>query len=104
MYLLTDGRPDQPAEQVLAHVQQQQLAGATLPAVHTISFNCGDSAANHFLSQLSSCTGGRYYYVCDDVADPQGPRTYEVGGREGRRREGGREGLLTGCMSRREGE
>ena len=54
VYLLTDGRPDQPESEVLAKVQQ-------LPAipVHTISFNCADSKANYFLSQLSSNTGGR---------------------------------------------
>lgn len=54
VYLLTDGRPDQPESEVLAKVQQ-------LPhiPVHTISFNCADSKANFFLSQLSSNTGGR---------------------------------------------
>ena len=55
VYLLTDGRPDQPAHQILARVQQ-------LPKipVHTISFNCADSKANTFLAQLSKNTGGRY--------------------------------------------
>ena len=54
VYLLTDGRPDQPLDQVLARVQQ-------LPSipVHTISFNCADSKANFFLDQLASNTGGR---------------------------------------------
>ncbi len=54
VYLLTDGRPDQPIDLILARVQQ-------LPhiPVHTISFNCADSKANHFLSELSSNTGGR---------------------------------------------
>ena len=55
VYLLTDGRPDQPLDEVLARVQQ-------LPKipVHTISFNCADSKANFFLSQLAMNTGGRY--------------------------------------------
>lgn len=55
VYLLTDGRPDQPPYQVLAKVQQ-------LPKipVHTISFNCADSNANAFLAQLARNTGGRY--------------------------------------------
>lgn len=54
VYLLTDGRPDQSECEILAKVQQ-------LPAipVHTISFNCADSKANCFLSQLSKNTGGR---------------------------------------------
>ena len=54
VYLLTDGRPDQPTEQILARVQQ-------LPKipVHTISFNCADSNANAFLAQLAKNTGGR---------------------------------------------
>ena len=55
VYLLTDGRPDQPESEVLAKVQQLP----SLP-VHTISFNCADSKANFFLSQLSQNTGGRY--------------------------------------------
>ena len=54
VYLLTDGRPDQPLEEILKRVQQ-------LPSipVHTISFNCADSKANFFLSQLAMNTGGR---------------------------------------------
>ena len=54
VYLLTDGRPDQPPEQILARVQQ-------LPKVpvHTISFNCADSHANAFLAQLAKNTCGR---------------------------------------------
>ena len=59
VYLLTDGRPDQPPHQVLARVQQ-------LPKipVHTISFNCADSNANAFLAQLASNTGGRCVCMC----------------------------------------
>lgn len=54
VYLLTDGRPDQPPHQILGRVQQ-------LPKipVHTISFNCADSNANAFLAQLAKNTGGR---------------------------------------------
>ncbi len=54
VYLMTDGRPDTPTDMLLAKVQQ-------LPKVpvHTISFNCGDSKANHFLAKLASNTGGR---------------------------------------------
>ena len=54
VYLMTDGRPDSQTDTLLAKVQQ-------LPKipVHTISFNCADSNANHFLAKLSSNTGGR---------------------------------------------
>ena len=54
VYMLTDGRPDQPLDELVARVQQ--LPG--IP-VHTISFNCADSKANHFLAQLANDTGGR---------------------------------------------
>lgn len=54
IYLMTDGRPDSPTDSLLAKVRQ-------LPKipVHTISFNCADSKANHFLAKLASNTGGR---------------------------------------------
>ena len=54
VYLMTDGRPDTPTDVLLAKIQQ-------LPKipVHTISFNCADSKANHFLAKLASNTGGR---------------------------------------------
>ena len=55
LYLLTDGRPDQPVEAILAGVQQLE---AGVP-VNTISFNCADSNANHFLEELARMTGGR---------------------------------------------
>ena len=57
VYLLTDGRPDQDCETLLAAVQR-------LPSipVHTISFNCADSRANVFLSKLANLTGGRWGY------------------------------------------
>ena len=54
IYMLTDGRPDQPLDELVARVQQLP----SLP-IHTISFNCADSKANHFLDQLASNTGGR---------------------------------------------
>lgn len=102
VYLLTDGRPDQPPEEVLARVQRMPK----IP-IHTISFNCGDSKSNCFLAQLASTTGGRYilsfmltanakapdrggllrpylslqyryYYFSEDVSDPNGPKTYQV--------------------------
>ena len=94
VYLLTDGRPDQDCETLLAAVQ-------TLPSipVHTVSFNCADSKANVFLSKLANITGGRwgyslclnvsvylsfaflilrYHYFSEDVSDLEGPATYQV--------------------------
>ena len=58
VYLLTDGRPDQPESEVLSKVQRLP----NIP-VHTISFNCADSKANYFLSQLSHNSGGRCVHV-----------------------------------------
>ncbi len=55
VYLLTDGRPNQPSDSILARVQELP----SLP-VHTISFNCADSRANYFLARLASNTGGRW--------------------------------------------
>lgn len=54
IYLLTDGRPDQSSETILAQLQNVK----SIP-VHTISFNCADSRANRFLARLASATGGR---------------------------------------------
>ena len=55
VYLLTDGRPDQPVEVVLAKVQQLALG----VAVNTISFDCLDSRTVSFLKELARLTGGR---------------------------------------------
>ncbi|CAG5130703.1 unnamed protein product [Candidula unifasciata] len=46
IYLLTDGRPDQPPSTII---------------FHTISFNCNDTEANTFLYDLAKVTGGRYH-------------------------------------------
>ncbi|KAJ7319682.1 hypothetical protein JRQ81_019193 [Phrynocephalus forsythii] len=72
IYLLTDGRPDQPPSRILAQLDLQR----NIP-VHTISFNCDDTGANKFLNELSSKTGGRfhYYHIC--LRDPDGPRPFE---------------------------
>ncbi|KAL3878601.1 hypothetical protein ACJMK2_030937 [Sinanodonta woodiana] len=57
VYLLTDGRPDQPPRSIIAQVQMKR----NVP-VHTISFNCNDQEANQFLNNLAKATGGRYHY------------------------------------------
>ncbi|XP_021268202.1 von Willebrand factor A domain-containing protein 3B isoform X3 [Numida meleagris] len=57
IYLLTDGRPDQPSQTILAQVQLHRK----IP-IHTVSFNCDDTEANKFLHELSTGTGGRFHY------------------------------------------
>ncbi|NXO04668.1 VWA3B protein, partial [Rhinopomastus cyanomelas] len=57
VYLLTDGRPDQPPSKILAQVQLHRK----IP-IHTVSFNCDDTEANKFLCQLSTETEGRFHY------------------------------------------
>ena len=42
LYLLTDGRPDQPPEMILSHISPN------IP-IHPISFNCADEEANRFV-------------------------------------------------------
>ncbi|KAJ8282512.1 hypothetical protein COCON_G00050310 [Conger conger] len=71
VYLLTDGRPDQPTRTILAQVQ---LCPPVL--VHTISFNCKDPEANHFLYQLAQETGGRYHCFPCGPQEPGAPTPY----------------------------
>uniref|UniRef100_A0ABM5FYS0 von Willebrand factor A domain-containing protein 3B isoform X2 n=1 Tax=Pogona vitticeps TaxID=103695 RepID=A0ABM5FYS0_9SAUR len=72
IYLLTDGRPDQPPNRILAQLDFQQ----NIP-IHTISFNCDDTGANKFLHELASKTGGRfhYYHIC--LREPDAPKPFE---------------------------
>uniref|UniRef100_A0A8C9CTV6 VWFA domain-containing protein n=1 Tax=Peromyscus maniculatus bairdii TaxID=230844 RepID=A0A8C9CTV6_PERMB len=55
IYLLTDGRPDQPPEMVMDHVRLFK----NIP-IYAISFNYNDKAANEFLKELASLTGGEF--------------------------------------------
>ncbi|XP_063809397.1 von Willebrand factor A domain-containing protein 3B isoform X2 [Pseudophryne corroboree] len=71
VYLLTDGRPDQPSETILAHVNILKQ----IP-VHTIAFNCDDTEANSFLHQLSSKTGGRFHSYYSYLRDPDAPQPF----------------------------
>ncbi|XP_074839385.1 von Willebrand factor A domain-containing protein 3B [Carettochelys insculpta] len=66
IYLLTDGRPDQPPKTIL----EQILLHHKIP-IHTISFNCDDTEANKFLHELSTETGGRFHYYNIYVTDPE---------------------------------
>ncbi|RUS89184.1 hypothetical protein EGW08_003063, partial [Elysia chlorotica] len=81
IYLLTDGRPDQPPKSIIAQVQMQKH----IP-VHTISFNCNDSDANHFLNDsdanhflygLAEATGGRYHYFSEAGPPVDQPDSWE---------------------------
>ncbi|XP_059671529.1 von Willebrand factor A domain-containing protein 3B [Gavia stellata] len=65
IYLLTDGRPDQPPQIVLAQVQLHRK----IP-IHTVSFNCDDIEANKFLYELSTETEGRFHYYNIYLTDP----------------------------------
>ncbi|XP_078737198.1 von Willebrand factor A domain-containing protein 3B isoform X1 [Lampetra fluviatilis] len=56
VYLLSDGRPDQPPRTVLSHVRYDPPV-----PVHTVSFCCEDATAADFLHSLASDTGGRYH-------------------------------------------
>uniref|UniRef100_A0A8C6GDJ8 von Willebrand factor A domain containing 3B n=1 Tax=Mus spicilegus TaxID=10103 RepID=A0A8C6GDJ8_MUSSI len=64
IYLLTDGRPDQPPEMVMDHVKLFQ----NIP-ICAISFSYNDEVANEFLKELAALTGGEfraYNFGCKD--------------------------------------
>ncbi|NXM22800.1 VWA3B protein, partial [Ploceus nigricollis] len=65
IYLLTDGRPDQPPQIILAEVELH----CKIP-IHTVSFNCDDIEANAFLYELSTKTEGRFHYYNIYLSDP----------------------------------
>ncbi|KAM9264960.1 LOW QUALITY PROTEIN: von Willebrand factor A domain-containing protein 3B [Cariama cristata] len=65
IYLLTDGRPDQPPQLILAQVHLHHKV-----PIHTVSFNCDDMEANKFLYQLSTETEGRFRYYNIYLTDP----------------------------------
>ncbi|XP_054243859.1 von Willebrand factor A domain-containing protein 3B [Indicator indicator] len=65
IYLLSDGRPDQPTQIIL----DQVLLHCKIP-IHTVSFNCDDTEANKFLYELSTETGGRFHYYNIYFTDP----------------------------------
>ncbi|CAC5414532.1 unnamed protein product [Mytilus coruscus] len=72
IYLLTDGRPDQPPKSIIAQVQMQHCV-----PVHAISFNCNDTEANQFLSDLAQATDGRYHYFSEKGIDADQPKSWE---------------------------
>ncbi|XP_027530665.1 von Willebrand factor A domain-containing protein 3B isoform X3 [Neopelma chrysocephalum] len=68
IYLLTDGRPDQPSQIIFAEVHLH----CKIP-IHTVSFNCDDIEANKFLYELSTKTEGRFHYYNIYLTDPDTP-------------------------------
>ncbi|NWI99612.1 VWA3B protein, partial [Crypturellus undulatus] len=70
IYLLTDGRPDQRPQTILAQVQLHHK----IP-IHTVSFNCDDTEANKFLHELATETGGRFHYYNIYLTDPEAAET-----------------------------
>nr|XP_051691596.1 von Willebrand factor A domain-containing protein 3B isoform X2 [Oryctolagus cuniculus] len=69
IYLLTDGRPDQPPEMVMDQVRVFQK----IP-IYAISFNYHDETANTFLKELASLTGGEFHsynFGCKDPLPPE---------------------------------
>ncbi|KAM3936128.1 von Willebrand factor A domain-containing protein 3B [Leptodactylus fuscus] len=71
IYLLTDGRPDQPTDTIL-----DQVTGLNQIPIHTISFNCDDVEANSFLYELSSKTGGRFHTYTSNDKDSEAPQPF----------------------------
>ncbi|KAG8452170.1 hypothetical protein GDO86_004097 [Hymenochirus boettgeri] len=71
VYLLTDGRPDQPSETILSQIHFKKA----IP-IHTISFNCDDVEANCFLHQISSQTAGRFHCYSSYLQDPKAPQPF----------------------------
>ncbi|XP_051840622.1 von Willebrand factor A domain-containing protein 3B isoform X2 [Antechinus flavipes] len=71
IYILTDGRPDQPAETIFSQIQLQKK----IP-IHTISLNYHDEDANDFLKMLSFKTGGEFHYLHFVSRDPLDPAIY----------------------------
>ncbi|CAD5114251.1 DgyrCDS3392 [Dimorphilus gyrociliatus] len=72
VYLLSDGRPDQPTKSILAQIQL-----CSKVPVHSISFNCADKEANQFLYDLARATGGRFHYYSENGIDIDGPQPWE---------------------------
>ncbi|XP_018418316.1 PREDICTED: von Willebrand factor A domain-containing protein 3B [Nanorana parkeri] len=71
VYLLTDGRPDQPTETFLEHINLFRPV-----PIHTISFNCDDTEANSFLYELSNKTSGRFHAYTSQLTNPDAPQPF----------------------------
>ncbi|KAJ8253861.1 hypothetical protein COCON_G00204730 [Conger conger] len=65
VYVLTDGKPDSSCSLVLQ--ETERMSQGKHVTVHTISYNCNDSAANDFLRKLAHQTRGRFHCVQGDA-------------------------------------
>ncbi|XP_037592865.1 von Willebrand factor A domain-containing protein 3B isoform X2 [Cebus imitator] len=72
IYLLTDGRPDQPPEMVIDQVKVFQ----EIP-IYTISFNYNDEIANRFLKEIAALTGGEFHFYNFGCKDPTPPEAVQ---------------------------
>ncbi|XP_074259929.1 von Willebrand factor A domain-containing protein 3B isoform X1 [Saimiri boliviensis] len=72
IYLLTDGRPDQPPEMVIDQVKSFQ----EIP-IYTISFNYNDEIANRFLKEVAALTGGEFHFYNFGCKDPTPPEAVQ---------------------------
>ncbi|XP_017727343.1 PREDICTED: von Willebrand factor A domain-containing protein 3B isoform X2 [Rhinopithecus bieti] len=72
IYLLTDGRPDQPPEMVIDQVKVFQ----EIP-IYTISFNYNDEIANRFLKEVAALTGGEFHFYNFGCKDPTPPEAVQ---------------------------
>ncbi|XP_076989934.1 von Willebrand factor A domain-containing protein 3B [Tamandua tetradactyla] len=72
VYLLTDGRPDQPPETII-----DQVKGFQKIPIYTISFNYNDEIANGFLKELACLTGGEFHSFKYGCKDPYPPETLQ---------------------------
>ncbi|XP_054534651.1 von Willebrand factor A domain-containing protein 3B isoform X3 [Pan troglodytes] len=72
IYLLTDGRPDQPPETVIDQVKLFQ----EIP-IYTISFNYNDEIANRFLKEVAALTGGEFHFYNFGCKDPTPPEAVQ---------------------------
>ncbi|KAJ8383982.1 hypothetical protein AAFF_G00212260 [Aldrovandia affinis] len=64
-YLLSDGKPDSSCSLVLQ--EAERMSREKRLTVHSISYNCRDSAANEFLRNLAHQTGGRFHRCQGDT-------------------------------------
>ncbi|XP_022454823.1 LOW QUALITY PROTEIN: von Willebrand factor A domain-containing protein 3B [Delphinapterus leucas] len=72
IYLLTDGRPDQPPKMVIEQARRFQKV-----PIYTISFCYNDEIANGFLKELASLTGGEFHSYSFGYKDPCPPEAVQ---------------------------
>ncbi|XP_035252808.1 von Willebrand factor A domain-containing protein 3A isoform X2 [Anguilla anguilla] len=65
VYMLSDGKPDSSCSLILQATERMSQGKHII--VHTISYNCNDSAANEFLRKLAHQTKGRFHCFQGDA-------------------------------------